>query len=72
MTKKYSNEIYNQFVKDMESAGIEWRDYEGRFSYSGPAAVTGKDGPSIQDVMTATRVPLQRDNLGLDWILYPR
>jgi hypothetical protein len=62
-----------KFTEDMEEAGFEVRDYNGRFFYKGPAVATDRsNGPSLQDVMGATRVPLQWDNLGLDYIIYPK
>ena len=64
---------YKQFVKDMEAVGYEVRDYHGRFFYHGPAVATReKDGPTLQDVIRATKVPVQWDNLGLDYIVYPQ
>lgn len=64
----YSNEKYNQFVKDMEEAGLEVRDYNGRFFYHGPAVVCD----DIQDVLSNTKVKCQWDNMGLGYIVYPR
>jgi hypothetical protein len=34
---RYDNEICNQFVEDMEKAGYEVQDYQGRFFWTGPA-----------------------------------
>ena len=68
-------DIYEQFVKDMERAGIEYDgEYNGRFFYHGPAVRTNEKGfPTLQDVIRATKVELQWDNLGeLDFIIYPR
>ena len=68
------NDKYEQFVKDMEKAGIEYDgEYNGRFFYHGPAARTNEKGfPTRQDVIRATKVVLQWDNLGeLDFIVYP-
>ncbi len=66
-------DIYEQFVKDMEKAGIEYEEYNGRFFYHGPAVKTKEEGfPTRQDVIRATKVKLQWDNLGkLDYIVYP-
>ncbi len=56
----------------MEKAGFETREYDGRFWYHGPAVdCDGRDGPSSQEVIRATRVKLQQDQLGLGTILYP-
>lgn len=69
----YSNEKYQQFVEDMEESGIEWEDYHGRFMYHGPAVRTDENNwPALQDVIRATKVKLQWDNLAFDWIVYPR
>lgn len=66
-------DIYEQFVEDMEKAGIEYEEYHGRFFYHGPAVRTNEKGfPTRQDVIRATKVELQWDNLGkLDFIIYP-
>jgi hypothetical protein len=56
----------------MQKAGIPVRHYRGRWYWTGPAAVTDRDnGLEEQDIIRATKVRLQRDNLALDWILYP-
>lgn len=67
-------DIYEQFVEDMENVGIEYEEYHGRFFYHGPAVRTNEKGfPTRQDVIRATKVELQWDNLGeLDFIIYPR
>ena len=67
------NDKYEQFVKDMEKAGIEYDgEYNGRFFYHGPAVRTNEKGfPTRQDVIRATKVILQWDNMGLDFIVYP-
>lgn len=64
---------YNQFVEDMEEAGIEVMSaYNGRFFYKGPAVTTDREGyPSLQDVIRATKVKVRWDNLGLDYVVYP-
>lgn len=65
---------YEQFVEDMEKAGIDYEEYHGRFFYHGPAVRTNENGfPTREDVIRATKVKLQWDNLGLsDFIVYPR
>ena len=64
---------YEQFIEDMEKAGIEYDgEYHGRFFYQGPAVRTNENGfPTRQDVIRATKVELQWDNLGMDFIIYP-
>lgn len=70
----YTNNRYQQFVDDMRSAGIIVEHYRGRFYYEGPAARTHvSEGIDLQDIMSATKVKLQWDNLGKeDFIVYPR
>lgn len=70
----YKNKNYQQFVEDMIKVGIEVEDYEGRFNYHGPAARTNieNNGPDLQDIIRATQVKLQWDDLGKrDYIIYP-
>ena len=65
-------DIHEQFVKDMEKAGIEHEEYHGKFFYHGPAVKTKEEGfPTRQDVIRATKVKVQWDNYGLDFIVYP-
>lgn len=65
---EYPQGRFNQFVQDMEKAGLEVRHYEGRFSFNGPAVVVDK----IFDAMSKTEVESQWDHLGLQYIVYPR
>jgi hypothetical protein len=64
----YTNADYLQFVEDMEEAGLEVRHYRGRFFWEGPAVVVS----DLQEARGATEVACQWDNMGLDWIVYPR
>ena len=68
---KYKRASYRKFVRDMEKAGIEWCHYGGRNYYSGPAAVTG-EGQDTQDILSATKVKCQSDNMGKGFVYYPR
>ena len=69
---KKEKDSFEQFVEDMESAGIEYEEYKGRFFYRGPAVRTNEKGfPTRQDVIRATKVKVQWDNLGLDFVVYP-
>ena len=67
---------HEQFRHDMKVAGFNVREYRGRNFYDGPAVQVDEsdDGwrPTFQEVIRATSVVLQRDNLGLDWIVYPK
>jgi hypothetical protein len=68
----YTNPDCAKFVEDLGEAGIETEHYRGRWFWQGPAARTDEGGwPSLQDVIRATDVKLQWDNLGRDWIVYP-
>jgi len=69
----YGKERYNTFIAEIEDAGMEWEDYGGRYFYRGPAVRTNEDEwPTLQDVIRATTVAVQWDNLALDWIVYPK
>ena len=64
----YQSDNYFQFIVDMHRAGISLRHYNGRNYYRGPAVVVR----SIQDAMMHTKVPCQWDNMGLDFVVYPK
>lgn len=62
-----------QFKKDMEKIGVKVRKYHGRFFYHGWAVEAYNNKfPTIQDIIRATDVKLLWDNLGLDYIVYPK
>ena len=67
-------DTYKKFIRDMKASGIEVvEEYHGRYFYVGPAVSTDKEnGPTLEDVIRATTVKVQWDNLGLDYIIYPR
>lgn len=67
---KYDSKDCNQFVEDMEAAGFEVEHYRGRFYWEGPAVRCDRD--SYQDVIRATKVRLQEDDMGLGAIVYPQ
>lgn len=70
--EKNDKDNYEQFIADMKKVGIACKEYKGRFFYHGPAVRTNEKGfPTRQDVIRATRVELQWDNLGFDFIVYP-
>lgn len=64
MTKE---ERYAQFRKDMESAGLEVKDYQGRYFYEGPSVRVDR----LQDAMQHATVEVMYDNMGLGWVVYP-
>jgi hypothetical protein len=67
MTKE---ERYARFTEDLETAGFEVQpDYHGRNFYKGPAVKCDKS--EWQDVVRATDLKLQWDELGLGWVVYP-
>lgn len=69
------NPKQKQFRLDMEKAGYPVQEYHGRFFYHGWAVCTGEETGEmidLQDVMSATKVKLQWDNLGYDSIVYLR
>jgi hypothetical protein len=71
----YEKEHHKQFVQDMIDSGYgEYlRHYQGRSFYEGPAVTTSrKDDVDQQDIIRSTELKLQIDNIGLDYILYPR
>ena len=69
---KYDNDICNQFVEDMEDAGIEVEHYNGRFFWEGPSVRTDeRNGPTLHEVYRATKIEMQKDNCAFDWIMYP-
>jgi hypothetical protein len=70
-TRTYDVPEYRRFVRDMSKAGIDVIHYRGRFSYEGPAVVTGEEF-SHSDVKAATKVLLQHDQMGKGEVLYPR
>jgi hypothetical protein len=47
---------------------------KGRWFYQGPAAYSdeSKRGQRRDDIVRATTVDLQYDNLARDWVVYPR
>jgi hypothetical protein len=59
MTKE---ERYEQFTKDMESAGHEVEHYDGRNFYHGPSVTIDSD--DLQDVIRSTKINLQWDSMG--------
>ena len=65
------SERYEQFRNDMADAGFAVRDYDGRCFYHGPA-VAVEDDAEMQDVIRATEIPVQHDDLGKGFIVYPR
>jgi hypothetical protein len=57
-----------RFMRDVKRLGLRMQPYNGRFYWHGPAVSTD----DLKEVLGATRVKCQWDNLGLGWIVYPR
>jgi hypothetical protein len=56
----------------MGAAGIVTTAYHGRFFWEGPAARSNQqNGPTLQDIIGRTAVPLQWDSLNSNFIVYP-
>jgi hypothetical protein len=68
--KKYTGSR-RQFVMDfMNSDKYELRHYRGRMFYEGPSVVVDRD--DLSDALSQTTVKCQWDNLGHDWVVYPK
>ena len=64
--------VHEKFVEDMGAAGIVTAAYLGRFFWEGPAARSDQqNGPTLQDIIKKTTVPLQWDALNSNYIVYP-
>lgn len=64
--------VHEKFVEDMRTAGIVTAPYSSRFFWEGPAARSDQhSGPTLQDIIAKTVVPLQWDSLGSNYIVYP-
>lgn len=67
-TNQWNNLRYQKFADQCEEAGFRVSLYRGRFYYHGPA-VSCDD---IQEVIRATTVKVQWDQLGKGYIVYPK
>jgi hypothetical protein len=64
--------VHEKFVEDMKEAGIHTEGYRGRFFWEGPAARSDQqNGPTLQDIIKETFVPLQWDSLDSNYMVYP-
>lgn len=57
-----------RFMRDMRKAGLRMYHYKGRFWWEGPAV----DVDDLQTAMSATKVPVQWDSMGLGYVVYPK
>ncbi len=62
------NKNFATFIEDMETAGLDVIHYRGRFYYEGPAVIVS----DLQDALGETKVKCQWDNMGFDWVVYPK
>lgn len=69
--KTYTKKDSLKFIADMDEGGYKVEHYQGRFYWEGPA-VRVNDAYELSDVIAATSVRCQWDNLGLGYIIYPR
>jgi len=64
--------VHQKFVQDMDHAGIATAAYRGRFFWDGPAARSDQQlGPTLQEIVDKTLVPLQWDSMASNYIVYP-
>ena len=64
--------VHEKFVEDMRVAGIVTAAFRGRFFWEGPAARSDQqNGPTLQDIIKKTAVPLQWDRLDFNYMVYP-
>lgn len=64
--------VHEKFVEDMAVAGIATAPYGGRFFWEGPAARSDqRNGPTLQDIINKTAVPLQWDYFDSNFVVYP-
>jgi hypothetical protein len=64
--------VHEKFVSDMRVAGIVTAAYRGRFFWEGPAVRSNQQhGPTLQDIIGKTAVPLQWDARNSNYIVYP-
>lgn len=65
-------EIHEKFTEDMEKAGYYVEFYKGRNFYEGPAVKTNQGIDGLQKAIRATKQIVVWDQLGSDYVLYPR
>lgn len=64
---------FQKFAKECDAKDMDVRHYNGRFYFSGPAVFTNEEGfPTKQDVIRATSMKVQWDNMAFDWVVYPK
>lgn len=64
--------VHEKFVEEMNLAGIVTAPYHGRFFWKGPAVRSDQqNGPTLEDIIGSTAVPLQWDSLASNYVVYP-
>lgn len=72
--KSDAKDSYKKFVSNLCLAGFADNirlSYRGRFYYNGPAC-TSDEEISMDEIIQEAKVPVNIDNLGMDWIIYPK
>jgi hypothetical protein len=71
MPRVYTNANCLQFVKDMESAGLEVQHYQGRSinSYRGPGVIVDEIDRAVSK--TNVKCQLRHDSMGDGYIIHP-
>ena len=68
IANRYFHLEHRQFCLDMAAAQLPVSHYDGRFSWSGPSAIVD----DLQDVLGATKVKCIWDELGSQFVVYPK
>jgi len=67
---RFTHPAHIQFCREADDAGYDVEYYEGPVSWKGPA-VRVEDRDDMSEFEALISVPLQRDNMGLGYIVYP-
>lgn len=67
-TNRYFHPEHRQFCLDVAAAQLPVTHYDGRFCWSGPSAIVD----DLQDVLGATKVKCVWDELGTQFVVYPK
>lgn len=63
----YAEFDLQEFVEDMQFAGYEVQHYHGRWFWEGPSVIA----ETVEEIRDITDIPIQWDNMGLDYVVYP-
>jgi hypothetical protein len=67
-TNRYFHPEHRQFCLDMAVAQLPITHYDGRFLWSGPSVIVD----DLQDILGATKVKCIWDELGTQFVVYPK